>query len=270
MAPSQQESALKYAALLLVVVATACKHDAETTTTSASASAASPAAPPAPFTGTLTGDRVMGSKDLVRPFQPWADAQAKLEAQMGKATLVKDGKMYMWGVSQGDDCWYVQVEKQADNTVGMVQDPMKVSKGGAIFNWDDCQLASGARKEVAEDPNAPGPPVGKTLSITDLHDGAIKARSKWEKAKVTVKGLFLNTTTGTANGTDFASISLVGTKGDSKNALGCQLSDPTTAPKKMLQYTPMTVTGTVTVSDMVSLAGNHSVDVGLKDCAIVK
>ena len=57
--------------------------------TSASASA-SASAPPPPFTGTLTGERVMGSKDLVHPFNAWPEAQAKLEAQMGKATLVKD------------------------------------------------------------------------------------------------------------------------------------------------------------------------------------
>ena len=212
----------------------------------------------------------MGSKDLVRPFQPWADAQVKLEAQMGKATLVKDNKMYEWGVQQGDDCWYVEVERQADGTVGMVQDPMKISKGGAIFNWDDCQRAAGTLKEAVEDPNAPGPPAGKTLSIAALHDGATKARSKWTGAKVTVKALYMNVTTATSGDQVNVTVTLTSAKGDNKNTMGCSLSDAKTSPVKLLQYTPMTVTGTVVVSDMVSLAGNHSVDVSLKDCAIAK
>jgi hypothetical protein len=255
--------------LLLLVALASCKQEASVTVTTSSAVATQSAPPPTPFTGTLTGERIMGAKGLAKPFDPWASAQAKLEGQMGKATLVKDGKKYMWGASQGDDCWYVEVEKQADNTVGMVMDPMRVSKGGAIFNWDDCLTAAGVRKDADEDPNAAGPPTdGKPITVQALRDGATKARSKWNGAKVVVRGLFLNNTTGTANGVEFASISITPAKADSKNAVGCSLADPKTTPKSTTQYTPITVAGTVDVSNAITGAGDRVINVGLKDCAL--
>jgi hypothetical protein len=248
------------------------KTDTQTTTSSASASASANKAPPAPFTGALTGDRLMGSKGLARPFDKWDDAQAKLEGQMGKETLAK-GDKHMWGVSQGDDCWYVVVEKQKDGTVGMVQDPMKVSKGGAIMNWDECLTAAGVRKEAAEDPNAPGPPVdGKPIALAALRDGATKARSKWTGAKLNVSALYLNATTSTSGDKTYKTLSLVATKdGDAyKHTVGCSLADPNAALPKMMQYDPVTVTGTVKVDEMMNMAGDRSLSVSLSDCAVTK
>lgn len=275
-------------ALALVATSAAChKEDPTATATSASASA-QPA--PTPFTGALTGDRVMAAKDIVHPFEKWTDAEPKLQAQLGKATYVKDG-MHMWAVAQGDDCWYVEAEKQKDGTVGIVSEPMNVSKGGAIMNWDECLTAAGVRKDPVDDPNAPGPPTdGKPLTVTELKDGATKARSKWKGATVTVKGLFVNTTKATASGggapVTTATVSLTMTKGDVDHTVGCTLADPSTAPDtlivagaahavkpkpgQLVQYTPIQVTGTVEVNDMISLAGNRSVDVDLKDCSITK
>jgi len=232
--------------------------------------ASKPATPSAPFTGALTGERVMGSKGLVHPFDAWADAQAKLEGQMGKATLVKDDKKFLWGVAQGDDCWYVEVDKQPNGTVGAVQDPMKVSKGGPIMNWDDCLSAAGVRKEAAEDPNAAGPPAaGKAITVLELRDGATKARSKWSKAKVTVRGLYMSTTNLESNGVPMANVSITAAKADLKNVVTCDLADAKTAPAKMMQYDPITVSGTVDVKDMLTGGGDRVVDVGLRDCSII-
>ena len=245
------------------------KTDAQTTTSSASASASANKAPPAPFTGTLTGDRVMGAKGLVRPFDKWDDAQAKLEGQMGKETLAK-GDKHMWAAAQGDDCWYTVVEKQKDGTVGMVQDPMKVSKGGAIMNWDECLTAAGVRKEAVEDPNAPGPPTdGKPIALASVIDGATKARSKWTGAKLTVSALYGSTSTSTSGDKTYKTISLVATKGDFKNSVSCSMSDPNAEPK-LMQYDPVKATGTVKVNDMISMAGNRSLSVSIEDCAITK
>jgi len=257
---------------LFLFVLLACNKTDTQTTTSASASAPVTKAPPAPFTGTLTGDRVMGAKGLVHPFEKWEDAQAKLEGQMGKETLAK-GDKHMWGVSQGDDCWYLVVEKQKDGTVGMVQDPMKYTKDNALMNWDECLGAAGVRKEAAEDPNAPGPPVdGKPIALARLMDAAPKARSKWTGAKVNVAALYSSTSTSTSGDKKYVTISLVAAKGgDSfKNSVGCSLADPNAALPKLTQYDPVAATGTVKVNDMISMAGTRSVSVSLKDCSLTK
>jgi len=254
---------------LLFVMIVACNKTDTQVTTSASASASANKAPPAPFTGTLTGDRVMGSKGLVRPLEKWDDAQAKLEGQMGKETFAKGDKHY-WAVAQGDDCWYTVVEKQKDGTVGMVQDPGKFSKGGAIWNVDECLTAAGVRKEAVEDPNAPGPPTdGKPIALAALVDGATKARSKWTGAKLNATALYGSTSTSTSGDKTYKTISLVATKGDFKNSVSCSLADPNAEPK-LVQYDPVKVTGTVKVNDMMSLAGNRSLSVSLDDCVITK
>jgi len=256
-------------ALALVAVAACNKAASSSAAVTTSASAAPP---PAPFTGTLTGERIMGAKGIAHPFQKWTDAEPKLEAQMGKATYVKDGKMHMWAVAQGDDCWYVEVEKQDDGTVGIVSDPMKISKGGAIMNWDDCLTAAGVRKDPVDDPNAPGPPTdGKPITVTELQTNAVKARSKWDKATVTVKGYLGGVTRATGTGAEpTATITLSAAKKDNKSTVGCTLADAKTAPEHVLQDTPMKVTGTVDIEKMMSLAGDTHYEVWLKSCSITK
>jgi hypothetical protein len=214
---------------------------------------------------------VMGSKSLVHPFEKWEAAQAKLEGQMGKETFAKDDKHY-WAVAQGDDCWYTVVEKQKDGTVGMVQDPGKFSKGGALWNVDECLTAAGVRKEAVEDPNAPGPPTdGKPVALASVIDGAKKARSKWTGAKLTATGLYSGTSTSTSGDKTYKSLSLYATKGDFKNSVFCSLTDPSTViPPKLMQYDPITVSGTVKVNDTISGAGDRGLSVSLEDCAVVK
>jgi len=256
---------MKHVFVLVVAALGACnKPD-----TAATAPEAAAEAPKVPFTGTLTGERIMASKGLVQPLDPWDGAKAKLEAQMGNATLVKD-KQHTWAVSQGDDCWYVQVEKQDDGKVGAVTYPMKVSKGGPLVNWDDCLTGAGVRKDAVEDPNAPGPPTdGKAITVVELRNGAMKARSKWGTAKVTVHGLYLGVTNMESNGVASANVAITAAKADLTNVVHCSLADPTTAPTKTMQYDPITVSGSVRVSDMLTGGGDRLVDVGLEACSII-
>ena len=176
---------------------------------------------------------------------------------MGKATLVK--KICTCGASKtATACFYMQVEKQDDGTVGMVQSPMKVTKD-LLFNWDDCFCSQRARaKEAVEDPNAPGPPTdGKPIGVIELRDGAMKARSKWTKAKVSMKGLYMSTTTMVTNTGSTANVSITAAKADLKNIVSCTMTD-VNVTQHMTQYTPLTVTGTVEVSDMVTGGGDHA------------
>ncbi len=255
-----------FAAALLV----ACNNpDAQTAAPDAGAT--TPKAPPPPFTGTLTGERVMGAKGLVHPLEAWTDALPSLEGQMGKATLVKEDKRFLWGASQGDDCFYIEVEKQADGKVGMVMEPMKVSKGGAIMSWDDCLSAAGVRKQAVEDPSATPPPTdGKPITVLALLDGAKKARSKWTGAKVTVSGLYMNTTNLQSNGVPLANVAITAAKADLANVIQCSLTDALSAPSTMRQYAPITVTGTVKVNDMITGGGERVLDVDLDACSIGK
>jgi hypothetical protein len=219
-----------------------------------------PPAPPAPYTGPLTGDRIMGAKSLVQPLQPWADANAALEGQMGKATFVK-GKWYSWGVVEGDTCTYFKVEKQDDGNVGAVQSPMKVEKDGPEMNRSECLEAAGQKKDdaAAEDPNAPGPPTdGKAVTVAELRDGIAKAKSKWLKQSVKVTGVYVGTTKAKSGDEENVMVSVSGAKGDIQATVGCQLSDPKTAPEKMMQWSPITVEGTA----------NETFGGGLDDCKI--
>ena len=257
-------------AAALAACAACNKTDASASASSSGTTAASSAAPEKsapPFTGKLTGERVMGAKGLVRPFMPWAEAHAKLEAQLGKATLVAD-KKNAWAVVEGDACTYLVVERQANDQVGMVQDPSKVTKATA-FGWDDCLTAAGVSRDADEDPNAPGPPTdGKPVTVLALRDGASKARAKWAKAKVTVKGLYLSTSTAKSGGVTYATVTLTAAKSDSKNTISCSLADPSTAPEKLMQYAPITASGDVGVANTVTLGGDRSVSVSLQNCAI--
>ena len=256
--------------VLAIVAMGGCnKHEpASVVAPDAGSTAATDRQPPAAFTGTLTGERVMGSKGLVHPFDPWDEARAKLEAQMGKATLVKGDEKLLWGVAHGDDCWYVEVDKLENGTVGLVAEPMKVSKGGPIMSYDECLVAAGARKEAAEDPNAPGPPKDKPVTVLELLEGAAHARSKWNGAKVTVRGLYMSVTELESNGAPVANVSITAAKADLKNVVTCDLSDAKTAPAKLKQYDPVTVVGTVEARDALTGAGERVLDVDLRGCAL--
>ncbi|HEY1954779.1 MAG TPA: hypothetical protein VGH28_04190 [Polyangiaceae bacterium] len=259
---------MKRIALAVAAVAalSGCSKPESSSASVASASAAP--APPPPFTGKLTSERVMGAKGLVHPFMPWSEAGPKLEGQLGKPTHIKESTQ-MWAVNEGDDCWYVEVEKRADGTVGMVQQPAKISKGEAAFNWDDCLTAANVPREgEIDDPNAPGPPTdGKPITVAALLDGASKARAKWTNAKVTVKGVYSGTSRSSSGDSTSTTISMMNAK-DSGRGTSCRLEDPNAVPEKLGLATPLTATGVVTVDNMVTLGGTRSVSVSLDHCVV--
>ena len=251
---------------LFAALAACNKSESASSTTVASASAAP--APPPPFTGTLTGERIMGAKGLVHPFMKWSEAGPKLEGQLGKPTHVKD-RTQEWAVKEGDQCYWIKVERQADDTVGMVQDPASATKNTA-FGWDDCLTAANVPREgVADDPNAPGPPTdGKPITVAALRDGATKARSKWQNAKLTVNGFYMSTSTSSSGDRKYATVSLTAAKHDLNNTISCNLADPATAPTKLMQYASIAVTGDVSIEDTVTLGGTRGVSVSLDKCAV--
>ena len=217
-----------------------------------------PPPPPAPFTGTLTGDRIMAAKDMVKPYDPWENAFARLQGQMGKPTQV-DGKAFVWAVLEGDTCTYIKVE-QMDNggaQVGGVYAPMKVQKDGPVMNWDECLAGAGQKKpEAAEDPNAPAPPTdGSAVTVTQVLDGVKKAKSKWLGQNVKVKALYLGTTTMTGDAKPTTTVSLTGAKGDLTSTIGCTLADGATVPDTLIQYDELTLQGKVTEASGGGLQG---------------
>ena len=84
-----------------------------------------------------------------------------------------------------------------------------------------------------------------------------------------MKGLYMSTTTMVTNGGSTANVSITAAKADLKNIVSCTMTD-INVTQHMPQYTPLTVTGTVDVEDMVTGGGDHLLDVELKDCSITK
>lgn len=227
----------------------------------------SPPPPSTTDTGTL-GDRILGVKGLVQLHDPWPAAQAKLESQIGKPT-VTDPDASMWGISQGSDCWYVRIDRGADNHVSRIEGPSKVSNSAAAFGWYECLIAAGLRKDTVEDPNAPGPPPSDAVTLLELREGAARAPKKWKGAKVTVRGFFLSKATATSDGLDRVNLVMTAAKGDLKNILGCPLTNPESVPKNLTPDAAITVKGTVEVFDTFTSAGDRSVGVSLDDCSVV-
>lgn len=215
---------------------------------------------PAPFTGKLTPDLVMASRDVVKPLAPWDEVLPAIEAKLGKPTKI-DGKDHSWAVIEGDKCAYLTVEKNGDK-VGTVDGPGRVDKMMKSM-FDDCAAATGAPPpaEAAEDPDAPGPPAdGSAVEPSELLAGVAKAKSKWLGKKVKLTGSYVNTTKATATGSDEVSISLsIRDEGaDVKDSIGCSM------PKGSAEVT-------FTQGDMITVEGTvtDTFGGGLDECTIV-
>ncbi|MBU1534394.1 hypothetical protein KKF84_03685 [Myxococcota bacterium] len=104
--------------------------------------------PPKPFTGKLTGERIMGVKGLVKPFLAWDKGYALILSRLGQPTLQKKN-YYYWSLLEGDTCYefymsqenekkYFKDKKNPGLMVGTVSHPGKWKKDGPVFNWKNC------------------------------------------------------------------------------------------------------------------------------------
>jgi hypothetical protein len=231
-----------------------------------------------PYTGALTGERILGAKDLVKPFDVWDHGLAKLQHQLGKPTRILD-KKYGWAVIEGDKCTYVYVEqeekskyskdaKPGELMVGAVLDPMAIEKSGAMMNYGECLKIAGKEVGPPEDPNAPAPPTdGSAVTLERLRDLGIKGRTKWKDQRVKVEALFSNSTTASAGSVSTTTLSRVAKQGDA-DSTGCVLVAGQPTPGAM-QYTPITVEGKVTISEWMSGGGESKLSIALEDCKVV-
>jgi hypothetical protein len=264
-------------ALGVLVAAGGCKKkssDGGAGAASASASGAASAKIPDPFTGTLTIDRLMGARDLVKPFDAWDEGFAKLQALVGAPTKI-EGARHTWAVVEGDSCAYFYVTKDngADYKmdgiiVGTVQAPAKTEKADAM-NHANCLKAAGVDLGPPEDPNAAGPPTdGSAVPLADVRKNVIPARSKWKDQKVSVAAVLGGMTT-TTQGTDkYITVNLKAAADDAEEPLGCAFEKNAPAPD-IKDGTAVIATGKMTIQEWTSMgSGTVTLKPGLVDCTI--
>lgn len=236
---------------------------------------AAPAPPPPPFTGKLTIERVMASKDTVQPLAPWADGFARLQAALGAPTRV-DGDKYEWAVVEGDDCAYTYVSKEdgakyqaQGEVVGMTVAPMKVGKDGPLMNRKDCLEITGVTAGPPEDPNAAGPPAdGAAVAADAFRTQAIAGRSKWKGQAVKVSGVLASTSTSTSGADSWVTVSLKAGDADEGKTVSCNLAKNAPAPTATIG-TPVVASGTVEIREMMSMGdGSTTLEAALADCTI--
>lgn len=249
--------------------------------TSATASATASAAPLEPFTGKLTGERILSAKDLVEPLQPWGDALAILESKMGKATRVKDA-YYEWAVVEGTDCTYVQVEKSSESdyvkggsteaVVGAVMNPQRIEKGGPIGNYSECLGIAGVSLGPPEDPNAKGPPTdGAALGVATFAKDAVAGRSKWKGQRVKIAGHLKTTSTMTMTSgsttTETHNAILVPSADEGAPEITCTLRAGEEKPE-LSGSRKAVAEGRVAIRESMTLGGDASIEASLEDCAV--
>ena len=237
------------------------------------------AAPPAPFTGPLTTDLVMGAKDVVNPLEPWDAGLAKLQAKLGKPTNTKDDK-YQWAVMDGDTCAYLYVTKEDGkkynkdgSVVGAVTSPMKVDKSGPVMNRQECLAILGKTDEPPEDPNAKAPPADGKATVKLVLDNAVKARSKWNGQQLTVSGVLkqISTSSSTVNGvttqTTYVYLTDASDK-DKHETLTCSQEPGTKLKPKTGK--PLKVKGTLKIDKAMNGNGETVFSMSLEHCTPVK
>jgi hypothetical protein len=120
---------------LVVMLAVACKSGSE--------------APPKPFAGPLTVDRIMQKVDVPLCADPWDRALAKIEAKLGPVTKA-DGDKFIWAVSEGDTCAMVRFDRgecppswnKPGQRLAMAVDPDKTTPTSTTGNHAACVAAA--------------------------------------------------------------------------------------------------------------------------------
>ncbi len=269
-------------AWILIVAALGCGkkdsgNEAAKTTDKPAAGSAAMEKPAEPFKGPLTVDLVMSAKDIVKPLEPWDAGFAKLQAKLGPPTKV-EGDKYQWAAEQGDDCAMTYVSKDDAKklnmgegfVVGTVMPPMKAGKDAPSGNRDMCLKVLGKDSGPPEDPNAAAPPADGKATPAMIMDNAVKARSKWKGAKVTVTGTLasISTSSSTSDGktTTTTTLTLADAK-DKDKTIGCSLDAGTT---KFTQGKPVTVSGEIDIEKWTSGAGTDTFKPAIKNCQVAK
>jgi hypothetical protein len=242
---------------------------------SATGSGSGSVAIPPPFTGTLTIDRVMGARDLVKPFDRWDEGFAKLQALAGSPTKV-EGARHTWAIVEGDACasFYVTKDNGADYKmegiiVGTVQAPSRTEKGGAGGGHNDCLKAAGVDLGPPEDPDAAGPPAdGAPVPLADVRKVVIPARSKWKDQKVSIAATLGGVST-TTQGTDkYVTVNLTAGPDDKDDPMSCSLEKNAPAPE-LKQGSAIIATGKVSIQEWTSMgSGDVTLKASLSDCSI--
>lgn len=217
------------------------------------------APPPPPFTGTLTIERIMASKDTVKLMEPWPSALAKLEGQLGKPMKIDEAKgKYQWAAIEGDSCAYVEIRSgdgkqygKSGVVVDMTQEPMRVEKDGPLVNRADCLEIAGKSDLPPEDPNAAGPPADGVVAPADFEKLAVAGKSKWDGKKIKVTG------------------KVTGTGGILLNVDGASCILKTDADSALIGKV-VTAEGTVRIKQMISGGGKRSEGAELADCVVTE
>lgn len=220
-------------------------------------------APPPPFTGQLTIDRIMASKDAVELLAPWDRALAQLEAKLGKPSKVDEAKgKFQWAAIEGERCAYVEVRRgdgkefgKSGLVVASLQSPMTVDKDGPIMNRKDCLAIAGqpdpSDAPPPEDPDAAPPPADGVVAPADFEKLAMAGRSKWDGKQIKVTG------------------EVTGTGGLLVNVAGVKCIQKTDADASLIGQT-VTAEGTVRYTQGITGGGKTVHGVELADCTVTK
>ncbi len=273
---------MQHTALLAIGLAAlsgGCKKKSDDAAGSAasagSGTAAGPGARLEPFTGKLTVDRVMGARDLVRPFDPWDDGFAKLQALVGKPTKI-EGPRHTWAIVEGDACahFYVTRDNGADYKmegiiVGTVQSPAQSTTDGATGNHAECLKAAGVDLGPPEDPAALGPPAaGTAIDLAGVRSAVIPGRSKWKDHKVKVAATLGAVSTSTSGQDTYVTVNLTAGADDTAEPLSCSFEKNAAAPD-LAPGTAVIASGTMKIQEWTSMGtGVVTLKPGLSDCTI--
>lgn len=264
------------------MIGSGCKKKADDAGGGGAAAGGDPTAPgtavasaPGPFTGKLTIDRILGARDLVKPFDSWDAGFARLQALLGKPTKI-DGTRHTWSVVDGEDCAYVYVTRDngADynvegTIVGTVQAPTRTSKGGT-GDHAACLAAAGVSVGPPEDPAVPGPPSdGSVVPLADARKSIIPARSKWKDQTVKIAAVLGGVSTTKSGDDSFVTANLTGGPDDEGEPLSCALAKNETLDAKLAQGTAVIAEGTVRIQEWTSMgSGDVTLRPSLADCKL--
>ena len=241
----------------------------------------SSAPPPPPFTGTLTVERVLSAKGVVRGMQPYGAAYGALVGILGAPTKTvsaahalvgKKQDRYQWAAMSDTACAsFFAVQNpdvmggpgmlSEDSGGGKFEMPNKVRTAGPDASdlaqkwrsYIECVAILGRAPGLpADDPKgaAPGPNVGKT----DIDKGLDLAPGKWIGKTVTVRGTYEGISGRT-------SMILKDSRGD---IVSCLVPKGTTPPEQKAPSAKVTVKGKVVDPRAIRETGGD-----LEECALV-